>query len=241
MRDTDSSFENWLDALRGLTGSRELLENWQERRFAFAHRVANALVGPPKSPEITGPVLYGVYLSGSRLVYIGQTLDANRRLRDLLVGESHHLANTVPPELWERIVVVRWPELLDPEDLAQIAVLDSLPRKKSPEPRNDGLAVCGLALEHHLQLALRPPLNSRRREAAGVWKVRNLDVSKSVGAASASRFARLCQELRGEWENLELMPSSGSRFEALRETTFGRAVFPGLMVSAETVQGLRQH
>ncbi|MEV6527702.1 hypothetical protein AB0M43_37845, partial [Longispora sp. NPDC051575] len=206
MRDTDSLFEDWLHSLRDLTGSRELLESWQERRFAFAHRVANALVGPPGSPEITGPVLYGVYLSGSRLVYIGQTLDANRRLRDLLIGESHHLANTVPPELWERVVVVRWPELLDPADLVQIAVLDALPKKRSPEPRNDGLAVCGLALEHHLQLAHRPPLNSRRREAAGVWKMRNLTASKSAGAASAPRFARLCREVHDEWETLGTAP-----------------------------------
>jgi hypothetical protein len=28
------------------------------------------------------------------------------------VGESHHLANTVPPETWERVVVVQWPSLL---------------------------------------------------------------------------------------------------------------------------------
>lgn len=64
------------------------------------------------SSGTAGPVLYGVFASGAGLCYVGQTQEAERRLRDLPVGESHHLANTVPPEVWERVVVIRWPLLL---------------------------------------------------------------------------------------------------------------------------------
>jgi hypothetical protein len=28
------------------------------------------------------------------------------------IGESHHLAMTAPPELWTRVIVVQWAELL---------------------------------------------------------------------------------------------------------------------------------
>jgi hypothetical protein len=72
---------------------------------------------------VTGDVLYGVYIAGGGLLYVGQTHDAWRRLRDLPVGESHHLATTVPPETWERVAVVQWPELLDrvPHEESQVA------------------------------------------------------------------------------------------------------------------------
>jgi hypothetical protein len=87
---------------------------WQDRRYRFAHQVGQLLTSPARSGavRVAGHVVYGVYVAGAGLLYVGQTGNATRRLRDLPVGESHHLATTVPPETWERVIVVQWPDLL---------------------------------------------------------------------------------------------------------------------------------
>jgi hypothetical protein len=87
---------------------------WQDRRYRFAHHVGQLLTSParPDAAPVTGHVVYGVHVAGAGLLYVGQTGNAKRRLRDLPVGESHHLATTVPPETWERVIVVQWPDLL---------------------------------------------------------------------------------------------------------------------------------
>ena len=66
----------------------------------------------PGIPPVSDHAVYGVYVTGAGLLYVGQTRDARRRLRDLPVGESHHLATTVPPETWERVLVIQWPALI---------------------------------------------------------------------------------------------------------------------------------
>ena len=66
----------------------------------------------PGIPPVSDHAVYGVYVTGAGLLYVGQTRDARRRLRDLPVGESHHLATTVPPEIWERVLVIQWPALI---------------------------------------------------------------------------------------------------------------------------------
>ena len=73
-----------------------------------AYRATRRLTG------FSNPILIvsGVYLPGTGLCYVGQTQEARRRLRDLPIGESHHLAMTAPPELWTRVIVVQWAELL---------------------------------------------------------------------------------------------------------------------------------
>lgn len=89
------------------------LARWQERRSQFAHQVGE-LLGMPfgGSSATTGPALCGVFLAGVGLGYLGQMLEADRRLRDLSVRESHHLASTVPLKVWNRVYVVRWTDLL---------------------------------------------------------------------------------------------------------------------------------
>ncbi|MEV5661107.1 hypothetical protein [Streptomyces flaveolus] len=103
----------WQESLRGLTASATALAHWQEQRYRFAHQVRRALLAAPfaGASAVVGPVLYGIYTAAG-LCYIGQTHEAERRLGDLPVGESHHLGNTLPPELWDRVIVLRWPALL---------------------------------------------------------------------------------------------------------------------------------
>jgi hypothetical protein len=131
---------------------------WQDRRYRFAYEVGRLLVDPagPGGAPLSGPALYGVWVSGSGLLYIGQTKDARRRLQDLLVGESHHLATTVPPETWERIIVVQWPSLLP-----------GLPPDEARTAARLGLHACGLAMEHLLQMTYGPVMTARRRRGAG--------------------------------------------------------------------------
>src|SRR5215467_16390217 len=98
---TETAQVRWLDALHTLTATEADARRWRHERYAFAHRVGSALVEPDGvQGTINGLVVYGVWLEWG-LLYVGQTKEAERRLRDLVVGESHHLANTFPPEIWQ--------------------------------------------------------------------------------------------------------------------------------------------
>lgn len=110
---------------------------------------------------------------------------ARRRLRDLPVGESHHLATTVPPETWDRVVVVQWPDLLA-----------DVPAQEKQAAEQLGSDTCGLAMEHLLQVTYRPVMTARRRSTAGGWKARNLNSSRSRGAVNSSRFPELFKAVR---------------------------------------------
>lgn len=168
------------------------------------------------SAAVTGPVLYGVFGPGSGLCYVGQTQQAERRLRDLPVGESHHLATTLPPEVWERVVVVRWPQLLD-----------AVPESERVAVEEMGQLVCGLALEHALQVAKAPPLNSRRRQAGGDWQPRDLARSRSRGAVQAQRLPQLRRLVLEAWA--ELSGATAPEHAPLTATSVGRAVFPSVL------------
>ncbi len=207
----------WRSSLSTLLGDTSLLERWQERRYQFAHRVGALLTGMhDDSPATTGPVLYGVFASGAGLCYVGQTQQAERRLRDLPVGESHHLANTVPPEIWEKVVVIRWPLLLS-----------EAPRPEQLEVEAMGSAVCGLALEHALQLAMAPPLNSRRRRTSGDWQPRDLARSRSRGAVQSQRIPELSRLTLAAWNALS--ETEVPRGAAVVATGVGRVVFPSAL------------
>lgn len=218
---SDEAYEDachaWRSSLTTLTGDTSLLARWQERRYQFAHRVGALLTEVHGDSSTTvGPVLYGVFAEGAGLCYVGQTQAAERRLRDLPVGESHHLANTVPPEVWERVVVIRWPLLLS-----------EAPRPEQLEADAMGSAVCGLALEHALQLATAPPLNSRRRRTSGDWQPRDLARSRSRGAVHSQRIPELSRLMLAAWNALaETEAPSGA---AVVATGVGRVVFPSVL------------
>ncbi|WP_345255641.1 hypothetical protein [Streptomyces hundungensis] len=210
----DDAYRGWRASLTTLMGDPALLARWQERRFQFAHRVGALLTeAHGVGPAVTGPVLYGVFAAGAGLCYVGQTQEAERRLRDLPVGESHHLANTVPPELWERVAVIRWPLLLPEAPAGEQVLVEEM-----------GRTVCGLALEHALQMATAPPLNSRRRRTSGDWQPRNLAQSRSRGAIHAQSIPGLTQLVVAAWSALSEagMPEDS----AVVDIGTGRAVFP---------------
>lgn len=140
-------------------------------------------MGPTaSSPAVTGAALYGVWLPWG-LLYVGQTLDAARRLRDLPVGESHHLANTFPPETWDRVVVISWA---------------LLPDAAAPVLRIGEKAV-GLALEHEIQRHATPLANASRRRTGGGWRLVDPVRSKSLGARSAGEVAKLAAQVQALW------------------------------------------
>ena len=220
----DDAFERWRGALLDALQNPDAVMSWQDRRYRFAYQVGQLLVGStgPSNPPVTGPALYGVYVTGGGLLYIGQTGDARRRLRDLPVGESHHLATTVPPETWERIVVVQWPILIASVPSAEVQAAERL-----------GLQVCGLAMEHLLQVMYRPVMTTRRRGAAGGWSARNLDASHSLGAISSTEFPHLFTAVHNAWEDLAGMPTAAGDHGA-SYTEVGRVVFPATLLGPRT-------
>lgn len=213
----EGAYRAWRSSLTTLLGDASLLARWQERRYQFAHRVGALLTEACADSSVTaGPVLYGVFASGAGLCYVGQTQEAERRLRDLPVGESHHLANTVPPEVWERVVVIRWPQLLS-----------EAPASEQREVEAMGSAVCGLALEYTLQVATSPPLNSRRRRTSGDWQPRNLMQSRSRGAIHSQRIPELSRLTLAAWKAFS--EAEAPKGAAVVASRVGRAVFPSTL------------
>jgi len=201
-----------LDAL----SSPDRILAWQDRRYRFAHQVGQLLIGavPTNEASVTGHVVYGVYVEGGGLLYVGQTGDAKRRLRDLPVGESHHLAMTVPPETWERVLIVQWPDLLAHVPDAEAKAAERL-----------GLATCGLAIEHLLQMTYRPVMMARRRSSTGAWNERRIELSRSRGAVNSSQFTGLFDAVRAVWDDLAVAPCPADG-KPVAYVDAGRVVFP---------------
>jgi len=178
------AFEQWLGGLTALTGSADAARQWRGRRYAFAYRLGEKLVGESSThPPITGSAVYGIWLKWG-LLYVGQTNEASRRLRDLPIGESHHLANTFPPEIWDRVLVIDWPSLAEAE--AALAHLDH--------------ATIGLALEHRLQVRVQPLANATRRTKGGGWRPIDRGKSKSRGARAAEAIGDLADAVDRLWD-----------------------------------------
>jgi hypothetical protein len=191
----------WLDGLSQLIDSPESARAWRERRYRFSYRLGDALVGETATQHaVSGAAVYGVWLSWG-LLYVGQTSEAERRLRDLAIGESHHLANTFPPETWDRVVVVAWPRLPEAE-----GVIDRF-----------GVKTVGLALEHHLQTWATPLTNTARRTAEGGWRAVDPTRSTSLGARTAAEVQPLFDSVRSLWvETVDWKSSSDPLPDAVR-------------------------
>lgn len=213
MEDTtsDVAFDGWRRALHDLASTKEAAEAWRHHRYRFAHRLGQVLVGSQADgePSVTGHVVYGVWLEWG-LLYVGQTGMAERRLRDLAVGESHHLANTFPPEIWHRVVVVAWPRLPEAAPL-----VDAL-----------GLGHVGLGLEHRLQSWLSPLVNASRRTSDGRWRAVDWATSGSVGARTGRQIDVLFAAVQDVWREASQVASGAG---AVSETY--SVVFPAELLS----------
>lgn len=204
-----SEFLEWRRALRSLTLDEAATREWRHLRYRFAHRLGEALTGSTANWEaVRGPVIYGVWLHWG-LLYIGQTFEAQRRLRDLPIGESHHLATTFPPEIWHRVVVIEWSKL--PE---AVAITENL----APE-------LLGLALEHGLQARLLPLVNTERRTPAGGWRSVSWEASKSRGARAAAQVGDLLVAVHDVWQEAATHPAESATSSAVY-----RVVFPETLV-----------
>lgn len=216
----DEPLDRWRAAILQSLASPERALAWQDRRYRFAHQVGQFLTNPagPEATSVTGHVVYGVHVPGGGLLYVGQTGDAKRRLRDLPVGESHHLATTVPPETWERVIVVQWPDLLPGVGDSEIQVAGQLGRQ-----------TCGLALEHLLQVTYRAVMTARRRSGRGEWAARRIDLSRSQGAVNSGRISGLFKAVRAVWDQLSEAASPRDGEPAVYMDT-GRVIFPGQLL-----------
>ncbi|MFI8525707.1 hypothetical protein ACIGB8_14735 [Promicromonospora sukumoe] len=188
----DMAFADWLAALSVLTASEHEARLWRELRYSFAYRLGDALAGATEEqPAMEGPAVYGVWLPWG-LLYVGQTTNSARRLRDLPVGESHHLGNTFPPETWDRVVAVAWSQL--PTAADAIARLDA--------------KTVGLALEYQIQVRTRPLANAARRTPTGGWRPIEHEQSRSVGAVNAAAVQELFDDVWKLWRSGEVADDS---------------------------------
>jgi hypothetical protein len=214
----DTAFDRWRDALLEALDSPDAIMAWQDHRYQFAHELGELLAGAgdPDIAPITGHAVYGIYVAGGGPLYVGQTANARRRLRDLPVGESHHLAVTVPPEVWERVLVIAWPSLLAAVSAEEAQAAEQL-----------GYARCGLALEYLLQITYRPIMLARRRSTGGSWTPRHIETSRSKGAISSTRFPELFNAVQARWR--ALMNAQPATAQAVVYSDAGRAVTPVLL------------
>ncbi|MDQ3406443.1 MAG: hypothetical protein M3548_24120 [Actinomycetota bacterium] len=206
--------QTWALALKQLTATEEAARAWREERYKFAHRLGQALTAPLVRDGVgpIGPVLYGVWLNWG-LLYVGQsdnTDSALRRLRDLPVGESHHLGNTFPPEIWDRIVVIPWTRLPEAKPF-------TVDRKR-----------ISLGLEHRLQMWLRPLANSSRRTSGGAWRDVRWEDSRSVGARVGAEIDGLFTAVQQLWIAAARSPTEIRGDKCL-------VIFPGSLL--DTPQG----
>lgn len=162
MTELDGPMGQWRAALQQLTASRDSAQEFRRERYRFAHALAERLTADGHSD---GHVVYGVQMDWGPL-YVGQTREGRRRIRDLVIGESHHLANTFPPEIWRTVVVIKWPQLPTAAEALTGSDADEV----------------GLALEYLLQSQLQPLFNAHKRTRAGSWRATTYSASRSLAA-----------------------------------------------------------
>lgn len=196
MNDEPTPAQRWRQALQELTRDDQSAAQWRSSRYTFAHRLGSALTRDPETGgPLTGPVIYGIWLDWG-LIHIGQTTEAERRLKDLDVGQSHQLASTFPPEIWHRVVVLPWPRLRSAPD-----AIARLPRD-----------AVGLGLEYGLQSLLRPLASTSR--------------SRSRGARAYRQIGELFAEVKEVWDQAEKWPPGGDPLPGGGHVVFPAELLP---------------
>lgn len=205
--------KRWLESIRSVTVSQETSTNFLNWRLQFTTITAALLTHTDPTLD---ELIYGVWLDGHATpIYIGQTTEGRRRLWDLPIGESHHLANSFPPEVWSRVVAVYWGKIMTSEPTL---VTDcSLER-----------SAIGLGLEYLIQSQSLPLFNRRKKRRDGNWRDVDWNRSASVGARTAPHLTTLAEKVFRVWNELAsaTIPSDGFKSEHV----FGRTVFPSALV-----------
>jgi hypothetical protein len=210
----------WTDALRALTGTPSSASDYYKGRMRFTASVAGSLARLAKLDGASRiPSVYGVWLEGhAEPVYIGQTMESQRRIRDLPIGESRHLSNTFPPELWRQVVVVRWHDLLKADLSLMESVTAAMRDLRLPEEAQT--EAIGLGLEYRLQSDHQPLFNGKRKKRDGGWA--QVKQNKSIGAQVAPRLDPLYERVLGLWSLIskqEVTPAG-------RSFSFGAVAYP---------------
>ncbi len=214
----------WLSSLLSMTQTPELASSLLDDRLRFTTLVAQQLTHEMKNEQ---QVVYGVWLVGhSHPVYIGQTTDAHRRLWDLPIGESHHLSNSFPPEIWGRVIVVRWGAILMKNEMKYRSIFRHI-EEMGIVGRTGQLKAIGLGLEHLLQSRDKPLMNCRTKRRDGTWRQVNWSNSRSVGARVAPFLSPLFHEVDEVWQTASsVAPSENGTSKVVSD---GLAVFPSLL------------
>ncbi|MCU5632909.1 GIY-YIG nuclease family protein [Bacillus cereus] len=108
----------WVNKLTSeFLSDKDSIKRYIQIRFAFACDVFQILQQGLEEDgnNVREPIIYGVIMS-NKSIYIGQSLDSQRRIKDLPIGESHHFAKTIPTELWEKIIVIKLNSIFESEE-----------------------------------------------------------------------------------------------------------------------------
>jgi hypothetical protein len=127
---------------------------------------------------------------------------------------------TAPPELWTRVIVVQWAELLARATEREWIIPD--------------MKVCGQALEYLLHCHFHPTINCYARTTAGRYRERPPEKSKSKGAVGAIKHSDLFNVVLGVWADLEAVPEPASGESRIADyRPFGRVVFPATLLDSD--------
>jgi hypothetical protein len=120
---------------------------------------------------------------------------------------------TAPPELWTRVIVVQWAELLVRAAEREWVIPD--------------MKACGQALEYLLHCHFRPTINCYARTTDGRYRERPPERSKSKASVGATAYLDLFKVVLGVWSDLEAVPEPASGESRIAGySPFGRVVFP---------------
>ena len=211
---------HWVQQLKDLNATTQASEQFLSQRSKAATAVAQTISHTLDiDRKQKTPALYAVWIHGHQQpIYVGQTLDVGRRLWDLPIGESHHLANSFPVEIWKAVMVLRWHDLLShhlPQDLEQRLMRLSATVKKP-------LKTLGEALEYQLQLHYRPLFNMRKRKRDGSLRTVKPEKSKSAGALTAPHLGEIWTLIHKIWIQCE---NAGLEQKQSQVLPFGGMVF----------------
>ena len=212
----------WIDSIRALTATPDDAATHLDRRLRLTTAVGRAL---SHTDPALDRLVYGVWLERHlEPVYIGQTLEGRRRLWDLPIGESHHLANSFPPEIWSRVVVVYWDVLLQQSPTLTERITAMLLSHGISDTSD---AAIGLGLEFLLQRQFQPLFNRRKKRRDGSWRVVDWESSESRGALAAQHLGEFFPQVAHVWGTLAALPSGPDGVASLPG---GRVVFPGAVL-----------
>ena len=202
----------WRRALEELLGDKQRFDSWRKQRYAFAHRVGTLLTeAHPPCRDRPGALWRPP--PGNRALLRWTNPGGQAKAAGPSNRESHHLAMTAPPELWTRVIVVQWAELLVRAAEREWVISD--------------IKACGQALEYLLHCHFRPTINCYARTTDGRYRERPPEKSKSKASVGATAYLDLFKVVLGVWSDLEAVPEPASGESRVADySPFGRVVFP---------------